>query len=256
MKDEIMIGEACILEGMTSLSALFDAIETGVNDRIVYEIYFDRAKKAKKARELAFLAKKCEQLSIPLTLCEADLIDSLANGSSHGGVVARCGARTLPAASAQNLPQGGFLCLLDGIEDPYNFGYALRSLYAAGCDGILLGERNWLSAAGIVAKSSAGASEILPAWVGKPEEAVIEAKKAGYRVICAGIRNSVSLYEANLKKPVLLIVGGEKRGISASLLTLADETVRIDYGRAFRGSLSTASATAVMAFEILHHNPS
>ena len=85
---------------------------------------------------------------------------------------------------------------------------------------------------------------------------VEEAKKAGYRVLCAGIRNSVSLYEADLKKPILLIVGGEKRGISASLLALADEIVRIDYGRAFRGSLSTASATAVMAFEILHRNQS
>ena len=37
-------------------------------------------------------------------------------------------------------------------------------------------------------------------------------------------------------------------------LSLADTTVRIDYGRDFRGSLSTASAATVIAFEVLHQN--
>jgi tRNA G18 (ribose-2'-O)-methylase SpoU len=49
-------------------------------------------------------------------------------------------------------------------------------------------------------------------------------------------------------------MGGEKRGISRTLLDEADEIVRIDYGRAFQGSLSTAAATAIFAFEILRNN--
>ena len=64
----------------------------------------------------------------------------------------------------------------------------------------------------------------------------------------------MGLYEADLKKPLLLVVGGEKRGISAEMLALADRVVRIDYGREFRGSLSAASAATVMAFEILRQN--
>ena len=73
-------------------------------------------------------------------------------------------------------------------------------------------------------------------------------------MICAGIRNSIGLYEADLKKPLLLVIGGEKRGISAEMLSLADEVVRIDYGREFQGSLSTASASTVIAFEVLRQN--
>jgi 23S rRNA (guanosine2251-2'-O)-methyltransferase len=60
--------------------------------------------------------------------------------------------------------------------------------------------------------------------------------------------------DANLQFPVLLVIGGEKRGISAALLAQSDCTVRIDYGRNFRGSLSAASAATVLAFEVLRQN--
>ena len=173
---------------------------------------------------------------------------------THGGVIARCTERTLPSPTAENLPKNAFLCLLDGIEDPYNFGYALRSLYAAGCDAILAGTRNWFSAAGVVAKASAGASEALPAFCGDPMEAVLLAKSLGYTVVAASIRDAVSYTEANLKKPILLIVGGEKRGVCSAIAKLVDQNVRIDYGRSFRGSLSTSAATTVLAFEILRQN--
>ena len=144
--------------------------------------------------------------------------------------------------------------MIEGIEDPYNFGYSLRSLYACGCSGVILSERNWMSAAGVVARASAGASEALPVFSGNIEDSIKIAKSIGYRVACAGIRDAVSHIDADLKKPLLLVVGGEKRGISATVAALADITVRIDYGRAFRGSLSTASAATVLGFEILRQN--
>ena len=254
IKEEIRFGDSTVMEGMTSISALLAARADGTNDREITEILYDAAKKAKKAREIGFLAAKCAELGIKLTATTAEHINSMSIGNTHGGIIAVCGARTLPTPTAENLPQNGFLCLLEGIEDPYNFGYALRSLYAAGCDGILLGERNWMSAAGVVARASAGASEALPLFSGNAEESVKLLKSIGYRVACAGIRDAVSYTEADLKKPLLLIVGGEKRGISASISALADTTVRIDYGRDFRGSLSAASATTVLAFEILRQN--
>ena len=254
IKEDIRFADSTVMEGMTSISALLLARENGINDRPIHEIRFDRAKKAKKAREFGFLTAKCRELGIPLLEVDAADIDRFCIGSTHGGVIAVCGERTLPCPTVNSLPKNGFLCLMEGIEDPYNFGYAIRSLYAAGCDGILLGERNWMTAAGVVARSSAGASEALPVFAGEILAAVQAAKEAGYRVVTAGIRDAVSMYEADLKKPLLLIVGGEKRGVSAAVAALADRTVRIDYGRAFRGSLSAASAATVLAFEILHQN--
>ena len=254
IKEESRFAASNVMEGMTSISALLAAKGAGVNDRPIFEIRFDKSKVRKKARELSFLRAKCAELQIPLTLCDKEEIEELCIGNTHGGVIALCGDRTLPSPTAENLPKNGFLCYLEGLEDPYNFGYALRSLYAAGCDGILLGERNWLSAAGVVARASAGASEALPVFSGDPLAAVCALKELGYRVVGAGIRDSVGLYEADLCKPLLLVVGGEKRGISADVAALCDLTVRIDYGREFRGSLSAASAATVLAFEILHQN--
>lgn len=131
--------------------------------------------------------------------------------------------------------------MLEGIEDPYNFGYALRSLYAAGADGVILGERNWMTAAGVVCRASAGASERLSLFISKNNAAMLM-KSRGYKIVCADLRDSVSLYDADLKYPVFLIIGGEKRGISKGLLCQADIRVRIDYGREFAASLSAASA--------------
>lgn len=254
IKEELRLQNSTVMEGMTSISALLAARESGINDREIKEILYDRDKRKKKAREIGFLTAKCKALGIPLTEATADEIDAISLGNTHGGIVALCGERTLQAPTAENLPKSGFLCLLEGIEDPYNFGYALRSLYAAGCDGVLLGERNWMSAAGVVARASAGASEALPLYSGSTSENIKLLKSLGYRVVCAGIRDSISYVKADLKKPLLLVVGGEKRGISASVLALSDATVRIDYGRTFRGSLSAASATTVLAFEILRQN--
>ena len=57
-----------------------------------------------------------------------------------------------------------------------------------------------------------------------------------------------------VKKPLLMIVGGEKRGISRGLLDLADTLVKIPYGREFKASLSAASATTMFAYEIMRQN--
>ena len=93
-------------------------------------------------------------------------------------------------------------------------------------------------------------------FIAAPLDAVDIMKQLGYRIVAAGIRDSVSMYAANFKKPIMLIVGGEKRGISSSLLSVADEIVRIEYGRNFRGSLSAASAATVLSYEIFRQNHS
>lgn len=179
-------------------------------------------------------------------------------GKTHGGFAARCSGRTIPELEAcpDAIRRDGFYVLPEGIEDPYNFAYTLRSLYAAGADGAILPPRNWMSAAGIVAKSSAGTSEKLPLFSCDPPRAAELFRSWGFRVICAGIRDSVDLYEADLRLPLLLVIGGEKRGISRGVLEHADLTVRIGYSdrHGFRGSLPSAASAAVLAFEVMRQN--
>ena len=144
--------------------------------------------------------------------------------------------------------------MLAGIEDPFNFGFAVRSVYAAGADGIILPQRNWMSVSGIVCRSSAGASERIPMYTVENETDVTVFHEKGYRIVCADLRDSISVFDANLKKPLICVVGGEKRGISRALLDTSDQNVYIPYGRDFPESLSAASAAAVIAFEVLKNN--
>ena len=123
-------------------------------------------------------------------------ISAHAIGTSHGGVIAFCTERTIPTLTEKDIRPHGFYVYLEGIEDPYNFGYAIRSLYASGVDGVILSPRNWMSAGGVVARSSAGASELLPLYLAEPEQLIALFHSANYLVYAAGIRDSVSIYEA------------------------------------------------------------
>ena len=252
LKEEKRFGASDILEGMTSISALLNA--NGVNDRKIEKVLIDRSKRRSKAAQIGFLTAKSHECGFGVEFVDGEEIDRLSVGNTHGGILAICTPRTIPSLTLENIRPKSFYVYLEGIEDPYNFGYAIRSLYAAGVSGVILPPRNWMTASGVVARASAGASESLPIWEAEGEDAVKLFREAGYTILCAGIRNSVSVFDEHFAYPILLVVGGEKRGISRSLLDAADHIVRIDYGRDFSGSLSAASAATVMAFEIFRKN--
>ena len=255
-KENIKFQSSTILEGMTSLRALFAGRELGVNDRPVKHVYFDIAKKKNIYKELGYLRAMSEKYDFALEGVEASQIDEMSLGTTHGGIVAKCGERTLSPLSelAKSIQKEGFYAMIQGIEDPYNFGYALRSLYACGLDGVILTERNWFSAAGVVARASAGASELLPVYIAEPGSAVDFFHEKGYSVVCADEQTEHILHQTALKKPLLLIVGGERRGISRNILDQADVIVKISYGRDFRASLSAASAATILGYEIFRQN--
>ncbi len=241
-----------ILEGMTSISALLNAGDH--NDRKIIKILYNENKTKKNFREFAYLRKMSELHGFKLETVSPQEIEEHTIGNTHGGVIAFCGERNIKKLEASDIEKNGFYFMLEGIEDPYNFGYSLRSLYAAGVTGIILTPRNWMGAAGVVARASAGASELIPMFVSEPTVAVEMFKNSEYKIYCADKPNSVSLYETEMRKPLFVIVGGEKRGNSKPILEAADKIIHIDYGRDFPAALSAASASAVIAFEVMRQN--
>ena len=252
LKESRKFEDSTIFEGMTSISAVINSDE--FNDRKIERVFYDSSNKKNLYGKLAFLRSKSVELDFELIPVNREYIDSLTIGSSHGGVIAMCSERRIPFLSSCELKKEGFYVMLEGIEDPYNFGYCLRSLYAAGVDGIVLSKRNWMNAAGVVCRSSAGASELLPLYIDEDGSSADLFRSLGYKVICAGIRNSVSFYDADMRRPVFLIIGGEKRGISSATISKADQIVRIDYAMNFKGSLSAASTATVLGFEVMRQN--
>lgn len=254
IKEESRFKDSTIFEGMTSIRAILDNLkENKPNSRQIQKILVDKNKLKSKAKEIGYLRKMSEIFGFSIEETTNDVIESYSVGASHGGIIAFCSEKSYKALEESYIVDNGFYVMIEGIEDPYNFGYALRSIYASGVDGIILSERNWLSAAGVVCRSSAGASEKLDVYIAN-DSYIDLFKKKGYKVVCADIKNSISVYDADLKKPIFLIVGGEKRGISSSIIRQADQIVRIDYGRKFDAALSAASAATILAFEVFKSN--
>ena len=257
--DKLAIGENLIFEGMTSIRAVISAIEAGKSDRKILRVMVAQGKQKARAKELSYIKAMSYKYGFTIETLPDCEIDSIALGASHGGLLLEATARTIPMlekTSLESVPHNDvFFVMIEGIEDPYNFGYALRSLYAAGANAVILSPRNWMSAAGIVCRASAGASELCDTYISEsPADCARIMQYLGVKIICTDMKNSVSIYDADLKKPLFLAIGGEKRGLSRELLDSADSVVRLDYGRDFPAALSAASAAAVAGFEVLRQN--
>ncbi len=237
-----------ILTGHIAIEAQLHA-----DTREIASIHVDRDQDWRKLEPLRRAAKARGLALEPMT---REQLDELAEGGAHGGVVARVGERrflTLEQLLEGTGRERSFLAMLDGVEDPFNFGQAVRSLYAAGCHGLVVRPRNWTTAAATVARSSAGTSELMPMAVSESVEeacAFFAERKLSVTVTAEEDERAVSLDEADLTGPLFLVLGGERRGVKRSVMDSAAAVVRIPYGREFGLSLGTVAATSVLAFEV------
>lgn len=235
-----------LLEGWLSIRAALIS-----ESREVYNITVEENHVHARVQEVL---ERAREKDIAIHYRAREDIHQLAEGQTHGGIVAQVGPRRFKSlAELGNGPSAAFLAMLDGTEDPYNFGQATRALYAAGAHGMILRERNWTTAASTVARASAGASEFMPMAVVQSDDDVLSfVRHKGLELVCTGFtKTSTALYDARLTRPLLLVIGGERRGVSKALLRAADSVVSIPYGRKFLQALDTTSATAVIAFEVM-----
>ncbi len=246
--------KVCILEGITSVSALIKSIREGTARRSLFRVLIDESKKQKEFRRVSFLRAASEELGFRLEFVPPEKIASLALGHTHGGIIAEASPAEFPGIEELNPAKNGFAMLLEGAEDPFTLGHSIRVLYSSGATALILPERFPSGADTALARASAGCSELLPIFVCSPEEAARKYLKANYSIAAAEIRDAEDLDRAELTFPLLLIVGGEKRGISSSLLKLAQKNVKIPYERDFMGSLPTESAVTVFAYELMRRS--
>ncbi len=240
-----LMDEQTWLEGSIAVSAALIG-----RSRPIYAVYVQRNKWNRETRRVRELATAAD---IPVELAEPAFIAERAAGKTHGGVLAAVGPRQMLALSDLLVGEGRpFIVMLDGVEDPFNFGQAVRSLYAAGATGLVLPPRNWLSAAGVVARSSAGASELMPTAVADSAAAAADYfRQQGLLIAGTARETAVSIYDADLTQPLFLLIGGEKRGISRSFWQKADLRLTVPYGRAYGRSLGTTASTSALAFEVM-----
>lgn len=171
-------------------------------------------------------------------------------GKTSGGIAAEVGERKTISLEEALKNEYAYYTILDGIEDPYNFGYAIRSLYAAGVDLVFLPERNYLNSTETVVRASAGASELIKCCVVEDLTKVCEKLKEKhvslYSTALTG--KAKDMNSIRFKKPLCIIYGGEKRGISTKILELCDAVIKIKYPRNCHYSLPACNAISIISF--------
>lgn len=237
------------LEGRISVKAAMLA-----GNRTVSRIY---VRDDLNDRDTSFIIHRAEERGIPVTRMAAEQIDEMAQGKTHGGILADAGERTFQDLSACLENDCPFVVMLEGVEDPFNLGYVIRSLYSAGCTGLILRNRDWSWSENTIVRSSAGAYEYMNVVLSDDMAATVRTlKQLGLYVYAAMRRDAVSYFEADFSRPVLLCIGGEMRGLSSAVLKECDQNIYIPYANDFRAALNAAGASAALGFEVMRQRTS
>ncbi len=144
------------------------------------------------------------------------------------------------------------LVILDGIEDPHNFGAIIRSCVCAGVSGIIIPSRRNVQVNSIVEKTSAGAINHIPIIkVNSLVNAIQRLKETDWWIIAADASANNNYYDIKYNDMnFALIMGAEHAGVSKSLLKMSDFKVKIPMMKDFN-SLNVSNAAAVIIFESL-----
>jgi len=197
------------------------------------------------------IVKLAESRGVAVTRSAADAIDRLAGGARHQGVVAEIGDReSYDVADLVQAAAGApLIVVLDQIEDPHNVGAILRTVDAAGADGVIRQSRHAARLDGAAAKASAGAlAHVRVAEVVNIARALEELKEAGvWTVGLAG--EAPKHYDAiDFSLPTALVIGAEGDGLRRLVREKCDWLVSIPL-RGHVQSLNASVAAGIVLFE-------
>lgn len=162
----------------------------------------------------------------------------------------------LPELSLEQLVSAAppAIVALDGVEDPQNVGAICRIAEATGARGLLLLRRRAPPVSPAVSRASAGAVEhLLVARVPNLARALNQLKSKEFWIMAAHQEAEQDLFEAPgswLLGPLVVVLGGEGRGLGRKVLGCADYRIRVPMvGRV--ASLNVSAAAAAVLFERL-----
>ncbi len=193
-------------------------------------------------------------LRIPIVEVEGGTLTALAGFDGHQGVALVVAARRYATvddvlARAIERRQPPFVLALDSLEDPQNVGTLLRSAEAAGVHGVLFPTHRQAPLTPAAVKASAGAVEhLLLVPVDDLAGALTDLHVRGLRITGAEAEAPLTARQADLRGPLVLVVGSEGQGLGPAVRRRCDLVVRIPMLGVI-GSLNAAVAGSILLFE-------
>ena len=217
---------------------------------------------ARNDDRFAALLRIAGEKHVTITRVGSGELDRLVRGAVHQGVVAdvrEAQSVTVEdliahAMSSTRFPGSSgapLIVVLGQIEDPQNLGAIVRTVDAAGADGVVRQSRHAARLDGAAAKASAGAvAHVKVAEVINIARALEELKDAGVWTVGLAGEASKRYDEVDLTLPTALVVGAEGTGLRRLVRDRCDWLVSIPM-RGQVNSLNVSVATGIALFEAL-----
>lgn len=202
------------------------------------------------------LFKATKPAGISVQAANKNILDKKAESEQHQGIVAECRSQAMLNENdlselLDNLSEDPFLLILDGVQDPHNLGACLRSAEAAGVHAVVIPKDKAVGLTAAARKVSCGASEVLPVVQATNLARVMEILKArNIWLFGTDDQAKQSIYQADLKGPLALVMGAEGKGMRRLTREHCDMLVSIPMQGSV-SSLNVSVATGVCLFEAL-----
>lgn len=213
------------------------------------KIYVRRGENKGSIIPLIALAR---EKGIEIVEVDSKKLDSMSETGAHQGVIARIPPYEYKTVEdildiARQKGEAPFIVILDRLEDPHNLGSIIRTANCAGVHGVIISKHDGVTLTASAVKASAGAAaETAVARVGNISKTIDFLKSEGVWVTGADAGGDRSLYEADFKGAIALVIGGEDKGIGRLTAQKCDFLVNIP----MRGSVNSLNASVAAALVI------
>jgi 23S rRNA (guanosine2251-2'-O)-methyltransferase len=204
------------------------------------------------------IAELCARAGVLVNIKDRKQIDRILPVPAHQAVIARLKDGSPFISLEALILQVGLdptalpvLLAVDHVQDPQNLGAMIRTSQCAGVQGIILPKDRACPISGTVRKAAAGALEHMPlVQVTNLVRALEWLKEKGFWVLSLDAQGPTSVYELDLRIPLVVVVGGESKGVSPLIRKRSDWLASLPMKGAV-SSLNASVACAVVLYEIL-----
>jgi len=238
---EIVVGRNPVLE----------ALKAG---RSISKILLD--KNAEPDSRIAEIVDLAKNRMVPIEFVERFVINKQSPVTANQGILAYAAVRGYVSLYdliriPQERKESALYVVLDGIEDPHNFGAILRTADATGVHGVIVRSRRAVGITPAVIKASAGAVEYVPvASVANIPQAIEVLKKSNIWVVGIDMAGELDYTDVDFKLPSAIVIGSEGKGLSALVKKRCDIMASIPM-KGKISSLNASVAAAVVMYEAL-----
>jgi len=212
-----------------------------------------------RRQELREVTRWCRARKLPYRELDGESLNKVAASVHHEGVVLV--VKPLLPLPLTQLMKGGLagesvVLALDGVENPHNIGAIARSAAYFGACGLIVEAGESVRALPPSAvRMAEGGLESLPCYqTGDMPSAIRDLKGRGLFILGADAGAALSIHEAALTFPLVLVLGSEGQGLSERARKRCDALVRIP-GSGRVESLNVSVAAGVLLAEIFRRRP-